>query len=125
MDIQTDSVVSEDQMKAAIQFGIDISYLRDTKKYIIAFLKRLLLHGDKVGKNLNPAMAQHWQEVLSSLEETNRKLLNIQSRSLVFALFCPTDKSLQQLQDEKWRIGLQEKMDILLNVFGMYQIIFE
>ena len=56
-----------------------------------------------------------WQEVLSSLEETNRKVVNVQSGSLIFTLFCPTGQSLLQLQDEKWKIVLQEKVDKLLN----------
>ena len=98
MEIETDSII-----KAAITFGVEPSNLPpyvDAKIYAIAFLERLLLHNEKVKKNLlkehlNPVIATLWQEVLSSLEERNRKLINIQSGSLVFTLFCPTDNSLQ------------------------------
>ena len=126
MEIQTDSTISEQNMETAIQFGVEISNPIDTKKYIIAFLKKLLLQSEKIDKNLletqlDPTITKLWQEVLSSLEDTNRKLVNIQSGSLIFTLFCPTNTSLQQLQDEKWRIKLQEKVDSLLNALGTYQ----
>ena len=109
MEIETDSAVSEEHKKEAIKFGIQPSDVTDTKKYIIAFLNRLLLHREKVDKNLleahlNPVIGRLWQEVLSSLEDRNRKLTNIQSGSLIFTLFSPTNKnSLLQIRDEKWK----------------------
>ena len=123
MEIETDSVLSGEHVKAAIEFGLGPSDIADTKKYIIGFIKRLLLHREKVEKNLleaklNPVIAKLWQEVLSSMEETNRKVVNVQSGSLVFTLFCPTGQSLLQLQDENWKIGLQGKVDKLLNALG-------
>ena len=126
MDIETDSTstVSEEHIEAAIKFGVKTADVTDTKKYIIAFLKRLLLHREKLEKNLlnahlNSMIAKLWQEVRSTLEDTNRKLINIQSGSLIFMLFCPTSNSLLQLQDEKWKTGLQGKVDKLLNALGM------
>ena len=126
MEIQTDSVISEQNVKTAIQFGVELSNPVDAKKYIIAFLKKLLLQREKFDKNLletnlNPEITKLWQEVLSSLEETNRKLINIQSGSIIFTLFCPTGQSLLQLQDKNWKIGLQGKVDKLLNASGTYQ----
>ena len=123
MDIETDSIVSEEHVEAAIKFGVKTADVTDTKKYIIAFLKRLLLHREKLEKNLleahlNTMIAKLWQEVLSSLEGTNRKVVNVQSGSVIFTLFCPTGQSLLQLQDEKWKIGLQGKVDKLLNALG-------
>ena len=127
MEIETHSVTFEHQLKASIPFGIESSELKNTQNYIVVFLKKLLLYKEKIGKNtlevhLNPAIIKSWQEVLCSLEDKNRKLVNIQGRSLIFTLFCPTDNSLRQLQDEKWRIELQEKVDKLLNKIGRYQI---
>ena len=118
MEIEIHSVSSEDQMKASIQFGIVSSKFKNIQKYIIVFLKRLLLYKDKVNKN--PTIIKLWQEVHSSLEETNRKLVNIQSGSLVLTLFCPTRESRLQLQDEKWIIELQERVDRLLKELGKY-----
>ena len=129
MEIKTDSIISEQQIKEAIQFGTESSNLpqMDAKEYTITFMKRLFLHNEKVKKNLleahlNPVIATLWQEVLSSLEESNRKLIKIQSGSLIFTLFCPTGNSLQQLQDDKWRIDLKEKVEKLLEAFGMLRI---
>ena len=125
METETNSVVSEEHKKEAIKFDIQPSDLPDTKKYIIAFLSRLLLHREKVDKNLftahlNPTVANLWQEVLSSLEDNNRKLINIQSGSLIFTLFCPTNNSIQQIRNEKWKSELQEKMNKLLKALGMF-----
>ena len=126
MEIQTDSTISEQNVKTTIQFGVELSNPVDAKKYIIAFLKKLLLQREKIDKNLleahlNPKLTKLWQEVLSSLEDTNRKVINIQSGSLIFTLFCATNHSLLQLQDEKWRTELQGKVDILLNALGKSQ----
>ena len=127
MEIETHSVTSEDQLKVSIPFGIESSELKNTQNYIVVFLKKLLLYKEKIGKiilevHLNPVIIKLWQEVLSSLEDTNRKLINIQSGSLVFTLLCPTVNSLQQLQDVKWTIELQEKVDKLLHKLGRYKI---
>ena len=125
METETNSVVSEEHKKEAIKFGIQPSDPTDAKKYVIAFLNKLLLHREKFDKNLftthlNPVVAKLWQEVLSSLEDTNRKLINIQSGSLILTLFCPTDNSLQQIRNEEWKIELQERMNKLLKALGMF-----
>ena len=125
MEIDTDSVVSEEHKKEAIKFGIQSSDLTDAKKYIIAFLNRLLLLREKIDKNLfaahlNHTVANLWQEVLSSLEDKNRKLINIQSDSLIFTLFCPTNHWIQRIRNEKWKSELQEKMNKLLTALGMF-----
>ena len=127
MEIETNSIVSEEHINEAKKFGVDPSDAVDTKKYIIAFLKRLLLYREKIQKNLleahlNPVIATLWQEVLSCLKERNRKLVDVQSGSLVFKLFCPTDISLQQIHDEIWKIELQCKVDKLLDALGRYLI---
>ena len=124
IEIQTDSIISEEHSKAAIKFGVASSHTTDVKKYIIAFMNRLLLHREKIDKklleaHLNPIITKLWQEVLSSLEDTDRKLVNIQSGCLIFTLFCPNHHSLQQVQDSRWGIELQGKVDKLMNGLGM------
>ena len=125
MEIEIDSVVSEKHKKVAIKFGIESLDLVDVRKYTIAFIKRLLLQREKIDKNLlttqlNPVITQLWQEVLSSLEERNRSLINIQSGSLIFTLFCPTKNSLLQIKDAKWKTELQRKVNELLQALGKY-----
>ena len=124
MEIQTDSVISEQNVRTAVQFGVEISNPLDAKKYIIAFLKNLLLQRQKIDKNLfethlDPMIAKLWQEVLSSLEDTNRNLVNIKTGSLVFTLLCPNYHSFRQLRDLRWRIDLQGRVDKLVNALGM------
>ena len=60
--------------------------------------------------------------MLSSLEDKDRKLLDIQNRSLLLTLLCPTVNLFQQLQDGKWRIELKEKVEKLLKALGMLRI---
>ena len=125
MEIETDSGVSEDLIEPATRFGIQSTDLTEAKKYIITFLNRLLLNREKIDRNLlttqlNPVITQLWQGVLSSLEERNRRLLKIQSGSLIFTLFCPTKKSVLQIQDETWKIELQGKANELLQALGKY-----
>ena len=125
MDMETDSIVSTKNVDTAIKFGLTSSDTVDARMYIIAFLKRLLFLREKNDKNLleahlNPKITILWQEVLVILEDTNRKLINIQSGSLIFTLFCPTYNSLLKPQDERWAIELQAKMDTLLNALGMF-----
>ena len=129
MEIETDSDISEQHVKTAITFGFGSSEFPrvEAEKYIIAFMKRLLLHNEKLNKNLlesylNPVIAKLWQDVLSTLEDTNWKLINIHNGSLIFTLFCPKVNSLQQLKDEKWRIEVQAKVQKLLKALGMLQI---
>ena len=124
MEIETDSIISEERKEEANKFGIQSSELTEAKKYITAFLNKLLLHREKVDKNLfttqlNPIVAKLWQEVLSSLENTNRKLINVHSGSLIFKLFSATKNSVLQIQDEKWKIELQKKMNKLLKALGI------
>ena len=123
MQYDSDTVIPPKQMDAAIKFGVEQIDATDVQKYIVAFMRKLLLQREKINKDmlnnyLIPAITKQWQEVLSSLEYTNRKLINIQSGSVVFTLYCPTQKSILQLQDENWRIGIQEKMAELLKLLG-------
>ena len=125
LDIQSDSdfIIPQQQKDAAIKFGVEQVDATDVHKYIAAFMRKLFLNREKLDKEvpknyLRPAIAKQWREVLSSLEERNRKLMNIQNGSLVFKLFCPTKKSQLQLQDKNWRLKIQKKMAELLKLLG-------
>ena len=128
MDIQTDPdlIIPREHMDAAIKFGVEQIGTTDVKKYIVAIMRKLLLQRAKVDQNilenyLSPEVLKQWEEVLSTLEDKNRKLINIQSGSLIFLLFCPTRKSRLQLQEENWRLETQNKMTELLKLLGKFQ----
>ena len=58
-------------------------------------MRKLLLQRVKVNENvlenyLSPAVVKQWQDMLSTLEDKNRKLIDLQSGSLIFTLLCPT-----------------------------------
>ena len=125
MDIQCDSdcIVPQEHLDAAIKFGVKPTDGTDVKNYIMAFMRKLLLQRLKLDQNvlenyLSPAIVKKWQEMLSSLEERNRMVVNIQSGSLIFTLFCPTRESRLQLQHENCRIEIQQKIAELLKLLG-------
>ena len=86
IEIQSDpnAVISQEHLDAAIKFGIEKTDASDINRYAVAFIKKLLLQRAKVDQNLlgnclSPEVVKQCQEMLSSLEGKNRKL--IQQRS--------------------------------------------
>ena len=118
--------VSPEGIEAAVRFGVRIHHEDksvDAKTYVVAFFRKLLLQREKIDRGLlveeiNPRIARLWQEVLSTLEERKRKVLEIQSGSIVFNLFCPTKGSMKQLQDELWARTLTTRLEYLLQSLG-------
>ena len=82
------------------------------------FLQREKLDKDVLKNYLNPAITKKLSEVFSGLEDKNRKLIKVESGSLIFTLLCPTKMPRLQLHDENWRNGIQEKMAELLKLVG-------
>ena len=113
---------------AGNSYGVEFDESEDktkAKKYIVAMFQNLLHQREKLDKGLlvehiKPKVMKMWQEVLSTLEETNRKLIDIQSGSLIFTLFSPTRNSIRQLQNESWRTALQKKIIELLRLIGKF-----
>ena len=125
MDIQSDSgfILPQEHLDAAIKFGVEQIDATDVQKYIVAFVRKLLLQREKLDKEvlknyLKPAITKQLSEVFSILEDKNRKLINVQNGSVIFTLLCPTKLSRLQLQDENWRIKIQNKMTELLKLLG-------
>ena len=124
--LDSDSDVTQEQMDIAIKFGVDLSNLSapvDEEKYVLTFIHKLLLQREKIDRGqltgyLQSGIATLWQEVLSALENSNRKLVDVQSGSLTFSLFCPTISSAQELRDESWIKILTQKMEQLLHKIG-------
>ena len=119
-------VIPQEHLDEAMKFGIEQIDGIHTNKYLVAFLRKLLLQREKEDEGLlenyiNPAIIKLWQEMLSRLEERNRKLINIQSGSLVFTLFCRTRESQLQLHDETWQADVQGKTAELLKLLGKHK----
>ena len=112
---------------AVAQFGVDVGDSSDkinAQNYMVAFFQKLLLQREKLEQNLlvrhlKPEIAKLWQQVLSRLEEHNRRVTHVEHGSVVFKLFCPTVISIQQLADEAWREALLNDIGKLLTELGM------
>ena len=114
MEVEGSSGVPDESVAAAAKFGADVvdtSNKINAQKYIVAFFQKLLLQREKLNQNLlvqhlKPEIIKLWQQVLSRLEEHNRRVTHVEHGSVVFKLFCPSGISIQQLGDEAWRDAL-------------------
>ena len=126
MELDSAFVVNKEHINTAVKFGIDLSNLSapvETKKYVLAFIHKLLLQREKIDLGhltdyLKSSVVTTWQAVLSTLENSNRKLLDVQIGSIIFSLFCPTINSARELRDESWIRTLTQKMEHLLQTIG-------
>ena len=126
VELDSVSVVDQERINTSVKFGIDLSNLSapvETKKYVLAFIHKLLLQKEKIDLGrltdyLQSSVVTTWQAVLSTLEDSNRKLLDVQSGSIIFTLFCPTINSARELRDESWIRTLTQKMEHLLHTIG-------
>ena len=123
VQFECDTGIPQEHLDAAIKFGIEKIDATHINAYIVAFLRKLLLQREKLEKGLLdnyliPAITEQWQKLLSSLEEKNRKLINIDNGSVIFLFFCPTIESQFQLQDDNWRVEIQQNTAKLLQMLG-------
>ena len=124
VELNVRQTMSQEQADAAIEFGVELSDGQtDAKLYILAFLQTLLHQRQKLdlgllANYLKPTIVKAWNEVLSILEARKRKVLNIQSGSLIFTLFCPTQESSRQLQDDTWIKTAIQKLQELIRTLG-------
>ena len=128
MELDSDSVVGQENINTAVKFGIDLSNLSapvETKKYVVAFIHKLLLQREKIDLGqltdyLQSSIVTAWQEVLSTLEKSDRKLVVVDNGSIIFTLFCPTTSSARELQDDSWIKTFVQKIEQLLDKLGQY-----
>ena len=126
MELDSDSVVAKEDIAKAFRFGAhpgSQDTTIDTKKYVLDFLQKILLQREKLEAGLlkgylESGIATTGQEVLSTLENSNRKLLSVESGSIIFTLFCPTTSSIWQLTDDSWIKSLTLKMENFLKKIG-------
>ena len=125
MELNTDQTISEQQAEEAIKFGVEFesTFPISAKRYIVAFFRKLLLQSQKLkqgflAESLNQNIREQWQNLLSFLENNSRKVLDIQSGSITFHIFCPTQHSSEQLQNEIWLLDLKQKIENFLEYLG-------
>ena len=126
MELNTDSVVAQEHIDLAVKFGVDLENLTgpvDANKYVLAFFHKLLLQREKIDHGqltdyLQSSISTLWKEVVSTLENSNRKLLAVESGSIIFSLFCPTLSSTRELRDDSWIKALTLKMENLIKKIG-------
>ena len=130
MELDTDVEVPQEAIETARKFEVELGpNPTDPRSYTIAFLKQLLVQREKVehgvlNQYLNKDTPPWWKRLLSSLEEQNRKLLKVETGSIIFTLFCPTEESFMQLSNKTWRAGVVENLQGLLKSLGNICFIF-
>ena len=126
MELDSDSIVVQEHIDSAMRLGVQLGNRDipvDPKKYLLAFIQKLLLQREKLDLKLLTDYIQSrtvslWKEVLSTLENSNRKVLDVQSGSLIFTLFCPTISSTRELKDDSWIKTLSQRIEQLANNIG-------
>ena len=126
MELNRDSVVAQEHIDLAVKFGVDLENLTapvDANKYVLAFFHKLLLQREKIDRGqlsdyLQSSIRSLWKEVLSTLKNSSRKLLAVESGSIIFSLFCPTLSSTRELRDDSWIKALTLKMENLIKKIG-------
>ena len=126
MELDSNSVVSQEHIDTAVKFGVDLGTQLapfEAKKYVLAFIHKLLLQREKLDRGhlsdyLHSGITTLWQEVMSTLENSNRKLADVQSGSIIFTLFCPTISSTWELRDDSWLKDLRQKMEQFMHKIG-------
>ena len=126
VELDSDSVVAQEHIDTPVKFGVDLSNITapvEAKKYVLAFIHKLLLQREKLDTRLltdhiEAGIGTLWKEVVFALESSNRKLLNVQDGSLIFTLFCPTISSALELKDESWIKTFILKMEQFLTRLG-------
>ena len=94
VQLDTDIEVSQEAIDTARKFGVEFGDQPiEPESYVIAFLKRLLIQREKLehgvlNQYLNQGTPWWWEKLLSSLEERNRKLLKVDTGSVIFTLFA-------------------------------------
>ena len=128
LEVLAHSSVGQDQIDRAIKLAVDLDNPTtpiETNKYIAAFLNKLLLQREKLDRglcvdHLKPGVVKLWQNIISILEDCNRKLLGVKNGSLIFTLFSPTHASMQQLDDRLWLNSLTSQLEKLLEAIGLF-----
>ena len=123
VELEADPSVSQEHIDQALELGVDFGAGRvDAQKYTVAFFQKLLHLREKLEKgflNIPSKIADVWKKFLRTVEEEGRKLLDISSGSVNFTLFCPTNDSALQTQNESWRQRTLDNMNDLLITIGM------
>ena len=125
MELYPNFKIAQKHIDTAVKFGIDVGSLtsaEEAETYVMAFIHRLLLQRDKIDLGLltdyiDYGVTNVWQEVLSTLEKSDRKLVAIR-KGLVFLLFCPTINSTWGLKDDSWIKTLTAKLKQFLQKIG-------
>ena len=125
--------VAQEHVDAAVHLGVPIENPADpvsTQAYIVAYFHYLVCQREKLSltllaQHIKPAVGEMWQEVLSYLEDRRRRVVDVQSGSLVFTLFCPTQEASDQLRNDLWREELRERLLALVRFLGTYETRFQ
>ena len=126
IQLDIDTEVPQEAIDRARRFGVELGEQpNEPKSYVIAFLKQLLLQREKLkhgvlDQYLNPNIPRWWQNLLSSLEEKDRRLLKVETGSIIFTLFCPTEESFVQLKDKSWFSRVAKIVQEVLRSLGKH-----
>ena len=97
----------------------------DAENFVAAFLLHLLHHREKIDQRhlefiLPAEVRDTWRNLLQTLEDRNRKLIDAQQGSVLLTFFCPSLGSKQQLRSEEWTRNMKHCFMQLLTALGKF-----
>ena len=110
-----------DAVNAAIRFASFIEPEMQTDPSSFACLQ---LNKNICGNIWRPANHElstewkEWKDVISFLEKTNRKVVDLKRDDLIFTVFCPTMDSANRMKDETFGARLKHRINKLMATLG-------
>ncbi len=132
IDLELLPCLTKQHKEAAARFGIDpiSNDVINPLKYVTGFINKLIRQKQKLDKGLladrlTNDVGRKWQELLSTLEEKNRKVLEAKIGSLHFTMFCPTSESERQMKLQVWRETMLKRLRAFIRSLGEFTRTFQ
>ena len=102
---------------------IGLTDIDDPESYLLSFFEKTLYLREKLERgllerHLGTPLQEKWKRLFSSLEEGQRRLLNVRRGSIIISLFCPTEDSFEQIRNDTLMKKVSKRIEELLEVLG-------
>ena len=118
--LKLESLVADD-ICAAIVFAssVEPGIPTDPLQFAIMQLNKIMRRNIWNPKDCKlPSECREWEDVISLLEERNRKVVDIQRDSLIFTIFCPSVESATELKDDTLEATIKYRVNKFMAILG-------
>ena len=117
-----------DRMKDARRFGIKVEKSPrpiTAETFMRACFKKLIgqERSDNKNKFLTDEQGMKWTKMISYLEGTDRKLLNVDKEKLTLTLYCPNQHSALELREPAWITNWEQALTAVSKALGKLKFV--